>query len=294
MSPLRSITVAATASLIVALGSPPAAAAAQETGAPGLIAYMHVNRSTGVMSIRGVDVATGTASWLAGGSSPAWSPGGHRLAFINSRHHITIRNRDGSVTGTQVPAASQEEYTASAVSWSPDGTRIAFSYSDAVWLMNSTRPYLPRQLTASPSNSPSWSPDSRRILYTNGAEGDLHVIGADGTGDVNVTQSPSVLEERADWSPDGLSFAYLAVRTDRPDPPGVFVSASNGTGAHLVAGTSEFCCGAPSWSPDSQRIAFIGDDGLSAVDRDGTDLRVLVPSSARHTPNNFQPAWNPV
>lgn len=73
--------------------------------------------------------------------------------------------------------------------WSPDGTRIAFIRSTGddrapeadLWVMDadgSGQLQITSTGRAERWSAPSWSPDGRRIAYA--ADGDLHVVGADG------------------------------------------------------------------------------------------------------------------
>jgi Tol biopolymer transport system component len=64
-----------------------------------------------------------------------------------------------------------------------------------------------------------------------------------------------------------------------------YVSAATGTGAHRIAVTHAFCCGAPDWSPTGTRIAFIGDTGLTVVDADGLHRHVVVASPRLQQPD---------
>src|SRR5690349_8538188 len=82
--------------------------------------------------------------------------------------------------------------------WSPDGTRIAVTftvgsrytgYSSDVYLVNADgkgRRRLVPDVQAD-SSSPSWSPDGTRLAYVTGL-GEIHVVGADGSGDRLVTR----------------------------------------------------------------------------------------------------------
>jgi len=86
---------------------------------------------------------------LASGSGAAWSPDGTRIAFRGDGG-INVRNADGS-SGRQVIAAIGGIHLA----WSPDGAKIAFDGA---------------------------------IPYYSGAQWDIYVMNADGSGVVRLTQ----------------------------------------------------------------------------------------------------------
>src|SRR4051794_950456 len=78
---------------------------AEAAGTDGVIAYTRFVPLPHNGTVRSIDPATGAQSWLAAGSTPAWSPDGRRLAFIGTTGKVRIRNADGSVTATGVPAS---------------------------------------------------------------------------------------------------------------------------------------------------------------------------------------------
>ena len=250
------------AALAVSLGLaavPTSAAAATVTD--GVIAYVRAANTAGGFVIRSVDPETGADRWLAQGTSPAWSPNGRRLAFIRLSDTgvgaIRIRNADGSVTPTGVPAQPRDAGTRD-LAWSPDGTRLAFGYQGRIWVMNVATPHRPRAVSPGTGYAPAWSPDSRRILYSSDDAGgvpDLHLVRADGTGHVNLTRTPFDSEFFADWSPDGTQLAWFSDSGE----VGVYISEPDGSNPNIVAST--FRDHSPSWSPRGDQIAVIGDAG---------------------------------
>ncbi|TLY03119.1 MAG: hypothetical protein E6K92_05025 [Thaumarchaeota archaeon] len=66
---------------------------------------------------------------------------------------------------------------------------------------------------------PSWSPDGKKIAFVEGAENDIFVINADGTGLTRLTDSPG-RDTHPSWSPDGTKIAFATDRDLVQEPGG--------------------------------------------------------------------------
>jgi TolB protein len=136
--------------------------------------------------------------------SPTWSPdpstgsgqGGKVIAY-DSDYGLHLTATDGSIGGHSYKRslyALSTDVRDTSPAWSPDGTKIAFMFSQhdhwEIYVMNADgsnrvrltkeEPFTPRP----PNNvSPAWSPDSRHIAFFTDRNGkwELYVMNADGS-----------------------------------------------------------------------------------------------------------------
>jgi Tol biopolymer transport system component len=149
---------------------------------------------------------------------------------------------------------------------SPDGTNIT----------DLTKPDDPNVVLA--AYDPVWSPDGTKIAFygyprgavRGGANYDVYVMNADGSGVTNLTTSPADVaswfsQGSPKWSPDTTRIAY-----DGDD--GLYVMNVDGSDQTKIAAGQD-----ASWSPDGTRIAFEGAGGaIWSVAPDGSGLVQLT------------------
>jgi Tol biopolymer transport system component len=209
-------------------------------------------------------------------------------------------------------------------SWSPDGTRIAFTYDDVrvgaggiftVKLDGSDRKRLVNRLF---TLLPLWSPDGRTVAYQTitDSRDELNVVPASGGASRRVAVGSFVT---VTWSPDSSQLAFAT----RIPVDGISIVGRDGKGLHVLRtkagvnfpewspdgreiafaasqagivlirsdGSNEHTLtiagNSPAWSPDSKRIAYSGDVGIWIVNRDGTGRRQLTRG------DDAQPVWSP-
>lgn len=141
---------------------------------------------------------------------------------------------------------------------------------------------------------PSWSPDGTRIAFTSNRQEnyDLWVMNADGTEQMPWI-TLDAWDEYARWSPDGTRLAFASTgETSGVWNSEIFVASSNNNLRRVTfnTGRDEW----PSWSPDGRWLACSSDrDGymniyvFSAVDGGS------ITNWTADTAFEEQPAWSP-
>jgi Tol biopolymer transport system component len=221
------------------------------------------------------------------------------LLTIEDRNSLDVTNPDtlfvvnaddsGLRPLTRCQGTTPGDCAFGAYAWSPDGTRLAFLSGHIGGALTRSNLFLfvvnsdgtgSRRLArcgaCDSGQNPSWSPDSRKIVF---ATPNLHIVsvvtGAQrwlGVSGVNPV-----------WSPGGTRIAFglgNALYSIKPDGSGL---------AQLASTAGEI--GHPAWSPDGTRIAFDTPDEMYVVDADGSNLRSLLAGSPASGPN--YPSWSP-
>ena len=238
-------------------------------------------------------VSLGTVSGHAGTALRAG-----RIAFLRSPPVAVQRDKVLFVMnadGTGLRRLSSADSFVQRHAWSPDGSSIAYTDGDSLWLVrpHGTRPVRLFSRPGMTSVTLTWSPDGKAIaaeLYENGKGTETYVVPTDGSTPHRLGtatwQDPS-------WSPRGDRIAYgsncaiWTVRSDGSDVRPVARPPRKRSGG---------CWGGPSWTPNGRRLGFAGGNSIDGryallyvVNPDQSGLRELT----RHAYNEYGFRWSP-
>lgn len=213
-------------------------------------------------------------------------------------------NRDG--TGAELLIAAPGMLVTSDANWSHNGQRVAMNGMPAVdafgeshlFVYDLEGPNKGRFIDLGYGATPDWSPDDRQIACmvnaanTGGIEGGLWIMNADGSERRRIGNAwwPR-------WSPDGS--LICAHGWDRGGELNVYEPDTGGVRTVLKAPGWQLLQWGGEWSPDGERIAFMGSfEGrhhLATIHRNGADdsIRIVYSSDPNDRELAGPPFWSP-
>ena len=199
-------------------------------------------------------------------ASPRWSPDGSKLAFLSNRDTDKMQLFVMPMTGGEPSRLTALKTDVEELSWSADGTQIAFSTreQDSAYEEDDDKKREPRRITRLfyKLDNEGWIVDRPRHLYS------VSVDGSDGPGTLTKGEFQDSFPA---WSPDGTRIAFAALRTDdwdvQPAQDIYLIDRQGGEPTRVTS--SEGTCQYPTWSPDGSRIAFTYTPGIYDDPRHG-------------------------
>jgi len=267
-----------------------------------------------------VDLAGGSPVRLTQNNAndwlPDWSADGTKITFTSYRtgsYDLWVMRADGSAQTSWVATGAWDDYPR----WAPDGERISLSTTAETEGVPNSEIFVRRlngslqQVTYSVAEDQwaDWSPDGRIIFtegYKDGSDWDIYIIDADGSNRTTWLDATNC-DVQPTWSPDGNWIAFLRITKDTngsgsmdfEDAGDIWVGRATGGGLQQL--TSGAWALTPTWSPDSEWVAFAqvhdsNNNGRSdqndtvniwAVPRSGGEAVPLVQSPNR----DGDPSW---
>ena len=276
-----------------------------------------------VVAIAGIGLAAVTfggsrppvVSGRSGTAETANGPIYFRVGGADGGSRIESIEADGTGRHVVFPEDSPVHYDR--LSFSPDGTRIAFAnFLEGDYGIETADPDgsdIVRLTDGVNDSWASWSPDGTRILFSStrydpSIEGclpgfpheyrcptDIYVMNVDGSNVVRLTDDPAG-EFMPRWSPDGGLIAFVREGELRAGTyEAIYTMQPDGTDVRQVSSASGGSDFWPSWSPDGTRIVFAAirreDWGIWAVDADGSNERLILGGTGAGYIDD--PVWSP-
>ena len=208
-------------------------------------------------------------------SWPSLSPDGTEVVFASDtpaekanilKLNITTRRIEKLTNNAEQDIRYRE------LDWSSDGRKILFIMT--TWTPKGQKNYLcvmdvkghnvrhilqPELPTT--IYGPSWSPDSRYILYYQDGRGNsgLFITDDNGNHTVNVTQDPTKKEGAPAWSPNRHQIAYRRIIETKPPPPNplqIYTMSVDEASVTTLTSGSDASRIPLAWHPDGRQTLF--------------------------------------
>jgi Tol biopolymer transport system component len=225
--------------------------------------------------------------------APAISPSGDKIAYFSDKNSfgqnmqiLLMSAIDGEHLGTLVKGALEGDFESihfirsiqsnSAMSWSPDGTKLAFtgkkSGQEGIFIIEVPSGDILGTITPGLDGvyAPNFSPDGEKLLFVGLKDGysDIYLVDVDG-GNLERITNDTFDERDPSWSPDGRYIAYssdLPVQMKREGKKSRFQythydiflrDIADGTVKRVIHSPGNNST--PVWSPDGDKIAYVSD-----------------------------------
>ncbi|HEX7050800.1 MAG TPA: Ig-like domain-containing protein [Longimicrobiales bacterium] len=215
-----------------------------------------------------------------------WTSADETVATVDDAGLVTAVRAGGKTVITATSGALSGETAVRVLD------QIAFQRDGDIYIMNEDGSGAAALVSDPASDTePVWSPDGSKLAFLTDRDGalEVYVVGADGTGLVNVSNHAAGFDFDLAWSPDGTKLAF---RSNRDGNYEIYVVNADGTGLTNLTSHGQQDTD-PAWSPDGSKLAFTtnrnGNYEIYVVNADGSD-----PTRLTNDPDlDSNPEWSP-
>ncbi|MCH7760718.1 PD40 domain-containing protein [candidate division TA06 bacterium] len=240
--------------------------------------------------------------------SPAISPDGEKIAYLSDRNNYSdlyiISSIDGRrlkhlVKGERSGGFESLHMTRAGITWSPDGSKLAFSAKggalDRLYIVDALDGDVEKRFDFDLDGlyTPSWSPDGEEIVFVGLKDGssDLYLLTI-ATGDLTRLTQDRFDDRDPSWAPEGQRITFVS---DRPLPEdtlwhygqyavylmdvGATAPPESGRLPEPLTSRHSGRLASPRFSPDGEKILYTLDNNLYFTEletRKNTQLTNLI------------------